>query len=666
MMFYDDVFKLIQAQRKKQEEDNIPVGLETKVNLVQQFRKSVRENGEQPALMARHLDEWGNGYWVTKTYNEFAASVDALAASLIESGVKIGTMVTLQSHTREEWAIIDEAILGTGGVTVCIYPSLAPSMVEYQLDDSGTEIAFMETITHAINVKNSKEKLPKLKLVIMIDDPRGADPNFEMPDWMVTYKDYLQKGGKILEENPGLHDEIIQMENKIDPDSLATIIYTSGTTGMPKGAMLTHWNIASNCIAVYYFSALYILKRNLSFLPLSHSLERMSGHFYPIMAGMCTAFASNIDNLSRDLQEVKPDYLTGVPRVFEKIYAYAMLTVNKYSKVKQKIFWWAVKVGKEYGDKFRAQEKISPGLKLKIKIARALVFKKFVMMTGGELLFFISGGASMPEELARFYGAVGLTIIEGYGLTETSPVTNMNDPLNIVFGAVGPPIPGTEIKLAEDGEILVKGPQVFQGYLNKPDKTREVLEESGWFHTGDLGSWDDRGNLKIIGRKKEIFVLSTGKKVPPIMVEDLVAMVQFIQQLILTGDGHKYITALITPNFDYLREYLKQEMPEIAGKMPDPAKSPDTEVEAFLYLPAVHELFEKDIDKINANVDPFSQIKKFEIIPHEFTEESGDLTPSLKFRRKAISEHYKDKIEKMYKKDVSEELSVAFEPDLNE
>ncbi|MBD3188536.1 AMP-binding protein, partial [Candidatus Bathyarchaeota archaeon] len=332
-------------------------------------------------------------------------------------------------------------------------------------------------------------------------------------------------------------------------------------------------------------------------------------------------------------------------------------SVNAYSSLKQKIFWWAVKVGKEYSKRFRSNQHVGLGLKIKLKLARALVFKKFVKMTGGELLFFISGGASMPEELAKFYGAVGLMIIEGYGLTETSPVTNMNDPLNVTFGTVGPPIPGTEEKIAPDGEILVQGPQVFQGYLNKPDKTREVLEENGWFHTGDLGEFDEDGNLKIIGRKKEIFVLSTGKKVPPIMVEDLAAMVQFIQQLVLTGDGRKYVTALVTPNFSYLAEHVRREMPGIASQMPEFEEADESEIETFLYQPEIYQLFQDDIDTINSNVDPFAQVKKFEIIPHELSEETGDLTPSLKFKRRNIAEHYKDKITRMYAIDTSVELS---------
>ncbi|MHA1847506.1 MAG: AMP-dependent synthetase/ligase [Promethearchaeota archaeon] len=648
---------MIKKTREMREKNGETLNLMEKTNLVRQFRNTVKEKPDSCALMSRYILESGESKWEVKTYAQFAEIVNCIAASLLEDGVKMGDRVAIQSHTREEWAIIDEAILGVGCVTTCLYPSLAPSMVQYQLDDSDSFIAFIETRHHFETILELKEKLPRLRKVIIIEDPSVDDPSFEFPSWLVTYDDYIKAGKKILKIKQTLKVKIESFMDKIDPDSLATIVYTSGTTGMPKGAMLTHWNIASNCISVHWFSGLTTLKRNLSFLPLSHVLERMAGHFYPIMIGMCTAFALDLDNLSRDLQEVEPDYLVGVPRVFEKIYAFAMQSVQEYPAVKQKIFWWAVKVGKTFNEKFRMHQKIGIGLRIKMNIARMLVFKKFVEMTGGNLLFFVSGGASMPEELARFYGAVGLTIIEGYGLTETSPVTNMNDPLDIVFGTVGPPIPGTEIKIAPDGEILVKGPQVFKGYWKKPEQTKAVLSDDGWFHTGDLGEWDEKGNLKIIGRKKEIFVLSTGKKVPPIFVEDQVAIVQFIQQLVLIGDGKKFISALITPNFSFLESHLRSHEPDLASQMPDFKSASEAEIEEFLYKPEIKALFESDIQKINENLDPYAQIKKFEIIPHELTEETGDLTPSMKFKRRKIAEHYKDKIDRMYEKDLSVRLS---------
>ncbi|MBD3187738.1 AMP-binding protein, partial [Candidatus Bathyarchaeota archaeon] len=326
--FYEDIVNIIKETKEKREKEGKEIDLEHKVNLVQQFRNTVRAYPDREALMTRHLDQWGEGYWVSKTYRQFADDAEAIAAALLDAGVKEKDMIALQAHTREEWAIIDEAILGIGCVTVCIYPSLAPSMVEYQLNDSGSVVAFVEGIKHASELVKMKDTVPKLMLAIIIDDPRQEDPYFKLPSWMVTYDDFLARGKALIAGDEAILDKILSFEGKINPDDLATIIYTSGTTGLPKGAMLSHWNIASNCIASYWFSGLEILKKNLSFLPLSHSLERMAGHFYPIMVGMCTAFASNLDNLARDLQEVKPDYLTGVPRVFEKIYAYAMQSVN--------------------------------------------------------------------------------------------------------------------------------------------------------------------------------------------------------------------------------------------------------------------------------------------------------------------------------------------------
>ncbi len=657
-VYYEQVLKMIRKVLDERERRGEKLDLTNKINLVQQFRTAVRDHHDFPALKTRTVGTDGAVSWVAKTYGEFAEIVNVIAAALLGEGVKKGERITLQSHTREEWTLVDEAILGTGCVVVCAYPSLAEAVVEYQINDSDTTIAFVETRRHVETLIKLKPKLPSLRLCIVIDDPRAKQPEFNMPTWCITLAEFMERGKKALGSDAGFKERIERLGEGIDPDDLATIVYTSGTTGMPKGAMLTHWNIVSDVKMVLWFAPVDLTRKtNLSFLPLSHVLERMAGHFYPISIGMCTAFASDIDNLSRDLQEIKPEYLTGVPRVFEKIYAFAMQTIKDYTPTKQKIFWWAVEVGKQFDTAFRASkgEKAPIVLKVKIKIARKLVFDKFLEKTGGRLLFFVSGGASLPLELAKFYGAVGVTIVEGYGLTETAPVTNMNDPLDVVYGTVGPPLPGTEIKIADDDEILIRGPQVFKGYWKKPEQTAAVLETDGWFHTGDLGKLDDKGNLKIIGRKKEIFVLSTGKKVPPIIVEELVSTTEFIQQLVLEGDGKKFISALVTPNFPSLAQHVKKHLPAI--KMPDIASASNTEVRQFLGLPEIKALFEKDIKKINSLVDPFMQIKQFQVLPMELTEETGDLTPSLKFKRRAIADHYRDLIDAMYDKDTSVELS---------
>jgi long-chain acyl-CoA synthetase len=382
--------------------------------------------------------------------------------------------------------------------------------------------------------------------------------------------------------------------------------------------------------------------------------------------------------LSRDLQEIKPQYLTGVPRVFEKIYAFAMQTINEYSPAKKKVFNWAVETGKKYDVFFREQSR-AIGLKkskkiprtpldllIKLKLARSLVFDKILVKTGGNLLCFLSGGASLPIELARFYGAIGVTILEGYGLTETSPVTNVENPIDVNYGMVGPPLTGTEEKIGDDGEVLVRGPQIFQGYWNKPEQTREAIDEEGWFHTGDLGKFDENGNLHIVGRKKEIFVLSTGKKVPPITVEELVATSQFMQQLVLQGDGRKFISAVVTPNFDMLKSHVTREMSELADKMPDFKTASQEDIKQFLEITEIRALFQQDIDKINEKVDPFDQVKKFVILPFELSEATGDITPSLKFKRAKIYEHYHDQIEAMYGKDQSVELSKGHDVHITE
>lgn len=681
MIYYENVKKLVEREMKRREKTGETFDLnELKTNLPHQFRETIRVHPDFPALKTRKVDpSTGTVTWVTKTYKEFGNVVDELAAALLDEGIQFGEMVTIQSHTREEWAIIDEAVIGINAVLVCNYPSLAPGVVEYQLNDSGTTIAFVELKDHIETLIALKDKVPTLRLGIAIVDPRKEDPGFELPDWFTTLDALIEKGKKIIAERPAVRDEIHAFETRIDPDSIGTIVYTSGTTGMPKGAMLSHWNIASNCLASRWFLYLDLTgMTNLSFLPMAHIFERMAGHFYPIMVAMCTAFASDIDNLSRDLQEIKPQYLTGVPRVFEKIYAFVMQTITEYSPFKRKAFNWAVEVGKKYDTLFREQSRITGlkkqekvprtpiGLLIKLKIARALVFNKILEKTGGKLLCFLSGGASLPIELARFYGAIGVTILEGYGLTETAPVTNVETPVDVNYGMVGPPLTGTEEKIADDGEILVRGPQVFKGYWNKPEQTSEVIDEDGWFHTGDLGQFDENENLHIVGRKKEIFVLSTGKKVPPITVEELVATSRFMQQLVLQGDGRKFISAIVTPNFDMLKSHVTREMPELAGAMPDFATASHDEITIFLEIPEIRALFQQDIETINEKVDPFDQVKKFVILPFELSEATGDITPSLKFKRAKVYEHYHDLIETMYDKDQSVELSKGHDVKINE
>lgn len=642
-IYSDAVKKMVERAMKERDASGETLDLSRKQNLVQQFRATVRRFPDAPALRSRRVNDQGMVNWTTKTYSQFLAAVEEIAAALLDAGVKPGDAVNIQCHTREEWAIIDEAVIGIGAVLVCNYPSLAPAVVEYQLNDSKSIVAFVETREHVDTLVKLKPAVPSLVLAIAIDDPLTP-----LPPWMTTLDAFAAKGRALLADKPALREEIATFEHRVDPGDLATVVYTSGTTGMPKGAMLTHWNIASDCLMVRWFCAMSLSgKTNLSFLPLSHSFERMAGHYYPIMEGMCTAFASDLENLSRDLQEIRPEYLTGVPRVFEKIYAFAMQSIQEYPPSKRKVFEWAVTVGKAFDTLFRANKPAPLGLRLKLAIARKLVFDKILAKTGGRVLFFVSGGASLSTELARFYGAVGLVIIEGYGLTETSPVTNMNDPLDIVYGTVGPPLPGTEERLGEGGEILIKGPQVFKGYLNKPEQTAAVLDGDGWFATGDIGEFDERGNLKIVGRKKEIFVMSTGKKVPPLVVEGLAATTRFIQQLVLQGDGEKFISALLTPNMAALASHVKRELPDLASDVPPPG-APASEIEAFLAKPAIVALFQEDVDAINEQVDPFMQIKRFVILPHELSEETGDLTPSLKFKRAAITGHYRDRIQAMY------------------
>jgi len=449
----------------------------------------------------------------------------------------------------------------------------------------------------------------------------------------IMMSELMQMGAEYRGQNPSAFLEDIHNTKE---DDLLTIIYTSGTTGEPKGAMLTHGNLTSNITG-----ALQIVEANendtfLSFLPLSHGFERMAGHFLATGSGACISYAESIDTVAENMLEVHPTLMVAVPRFYEKVYARVIDSISTSSKISQKIFWWAINVGKKAV--FLKSENRNTGAILdnQLKIAQKLVFSKLYEKIGGNLRFFVSGGAPLSKEIAQFFQAAGIPILEGYGLTETSPVISVNPLSKCKVGTVGPKLPNIEVKIAPDGEILTRGPHVMLGYYKDEASTRDVLDADGWFHTGDIGMIDGDGYITITDRKKNILVTSGGKNVAPQPVENALVTSKWIEQIVVIGDRRKFVSALVVPAFVNLEDWAKENNLQFHSR------------EELIALPAVKELYDRVIAESMEGFAQFEKIKKYVLLPSEFTIESGELTPSLKVKRSVVEKHYADLIESMY------------------
>jgi len=448
----------------------------------------------------------------------------------------------------------------------------------------------------------------------------------------LTFAQVLEKGKKIAEQKPELFEELAL---RIKPNDIASIIYTSGTTGIPKGVMLTHQNFVSNvkaCSAVIEFS---VNDTVLSWLPLSHVLERMVT-FTLLYKGCTIAYAESMDTVAENMPEVKPHIMVSVPRLFEKIYSKVMDNVLSSSPLKRKIFFWAVKVGKEYGQKKLLNQSIPGGLQFKRNLAHKLVFSKILEKTGGRVRFFVSGGAPLSKDIAEFFYALGLVVLEGYGLTETSPVIAVNTFENLKFGTVGKPIPGVEVKIADDGEILTKGAHVMEGYYKMDAETKETLE-SGWLRTGDIGHLDEEGFLVITDRKKDILVTAGGKNVAPQPIENVLKTNPYISNAVVIGDRRKFISALLVPEFEKLVEYAK------SNNIVYENQSELTRKEEILNFMLA------EVDRSTPNLASYEKIRKIALLDRDFEIEKGEITPTLKVKRNIVENKYKDIIDSMYK-----------------
>lgn len=564
------------------------------------------------------------GRYVPISTEEFAKKVKYCSLGLRDLGLEAGDKLVILSENRPEWVMTDVANLCLRGITVPIYTSLTPEQVKYIIDDCDAEVVVVSDQDQWQKIEAIKSELTKVTHYITFLS--------EAPEGVLTFTQVLEKGRNMDQQSPELFEK---MALEVKPDDTASIIYTSGTTGPPKGVILTHSNILSNvktCSSILPFKE---TDKVLSFLPLSHILERMAMFAY-LYNGMSIGFAESIDTLGENLLEVRPHIMVNVPRVLEKIYAKVIDNVLVSSSLKRKIFFWAVKVGRKYGRKKIINQPIPKLLQFKRNLANKLVFSKVYAKTGGRVRFFLCGGAPLSKDIAEFFYAIGLTVIEGYGLTETSPVITANTFENLKFGTVGKPIPGVEVKIDEDGEILTKGPHVMNGYYKKEAASREVFE-GGWFHTGDIGHFDEEGFLVITDRKKDIIVTSGGKNVAPQPIEGILNLNPYISNALVIGDRRKFISALVVPNFEKLEEYAKQN--NITYKdHSDLVKN--EEIVKFI---------QEEVDRSTPNLASYEKIKKIALLDREFEIEKGEITPTLKVKRNIIEQKYKDMIDAMYR-----------------
>ena len=572
--------------------------------------------------------------WKDISVAEMRDTTRWFSTGLRVQGVKPGDRVGMLSENRPEWTIGDFAILALGAVTVPVYPTLLGWQIEYILNDASTVAVICSNAEQLQKVLAIRSHCPSVHQIIVMDPPA------DLPYGILTF-DQVVSVGKEEEAKSG-RSRFDELMRTAKPDTLATLVYTSGTTGNPKGAMLTHGNIASNVAAASIVYPLGPQHTGLSILPLSHILERMADFFY-LSKGVCIAYAENVNKVADNLQEIKPHVFAAVPRLFEKMRTRILDNVATSSAGKQKIFRWALGIA-EQRLPYRVTGKSMPiGLAVKSFLADKLVFKKIHERLGGRVELVISGGAPLSPELAAFFIGAGVEIYEGYGLTETSPVIAVNMPDHRKIGTVGPVIPGVEVKIAPDGEILTRGPHVMKGYWNNPEATAQAIDEERWFHTGDIGELDSEGFLKITDRKKDIIINAYGKNIAPQPLEALLKSSPYIGTPVLIGDRRKFLTALIVPNF----EKLERDASARGVPTDDRAK--------MIADDRVRAIIQDELDRFNQNLDRQEKIRRFVLLPRDFTIDEDEITPSLKVKRKVIDKKYKDLIDGMYSDEDEED-----------
>jgi long-chain acyl-CoA synthetase len=583
--------------------------------LVQLFLEAVDQYDKPDAQQWRAADGWRS-----ISHRQLLRDVRALVHALGGLGIGRGEQVGLLSENRPEWALADFAMMCAGVRTVPIYPTLPANQLAYILRHAEAVAVFVSTAEQLAKVLEARAELPALRTVITFDDTASDAPD------VVTLRSLIDGVAELGSEEAFRREAL-----SAQPDDVATLIYTSGTTGEPKGVMLTHNNLYSNVQAVSHCVENGPEDTALSFLPLSHVFQRMADYRMFAM-GTTIAYVASIDDVAQSLQEVKPTLAVAVPRVYEKLYARILAAGG----LRRRLVLWARQVALDWTEAEFSGQPPSAGLRVRHAIADRIVFSKLRGRLGGRMRAFVSGGAPLNPQIQSFFHGAGVLILEGYGLTETSPVTNANTPTEMRIGTVGKPIPGTEIRIADDGEILVRGPQIMKGYFRNEEATREVIDDEGWFHTGDIGTIDGDGYLRITDRKKQLLVTAGGKNVAPQPIENAAKLSRFVAEAVLIGDRRPFTVLLVVPNFDTLRDWARQEGLAAA----EPA--------ALVREPRVRARLEEEVAARLSDFARYELPKKVVPLPREFSLERGEITPTLKVKRRVIEQAFREQIAEAY------------------
>ncbi|HUS10764.1 MAG TPA: long-chain fatty acid--CoA ligase [Pyrinomonadaceae bacterium] len=598
----------------------VPLNQEEPATLVEVFEHVARIHPRPDTLNYKR-----EGRWISISSEEMLPRVRRIAAGLYSLGIRGGDRVAILSESRPEWTLTDAACLFATAIDVPIYPTLTPAQVRYILKDSGARVLVVQNEEKFLRVREAIVECEAVEQIVFFDKPSPGTPGISLAE-LETRGDTLAAADV---------DLITRNAHQIKPDELATIIYTSGTTGEPKGVMLTHANLVSNLIDSSSHLAFAADDCALSVLPLSHVLERMAMYMY-LYHGMATYFGESLDTIGINLREVRPTIFVGVPRIFEKIFARVKEKTAEKGRINVGILNWAVGVAREYARLATRHQHIPAVLELKRRLADKLIFSKLRNALGGRIRLLVSGGAALPEELALLYIGAGLPIVQGYGLTETSPVITAGVMDDNRVGTVGKPIRNVEVRIAADGEIETRGPNVMRGYYNKPAETAAVFTDDGWFKTGDIGTIDEEGFLRITDRKKELFKTSGGKYIAPQPIEQLIKGSSFVNQVVLIGNGRKFPAALVVPDWERVESYV--HLKGIKAK---------SHAELCKH-PRIIDLFERQIAGLTTDLAQYERVKKVGLLENELTIEGGELTPTLKVKRRVVDEKYHDLIDALY------------------
>ena len=599
----------------------VPLSPDEPTTLGEVYQRVARDHSKPDTLNYKRA-----GAWHSISANEMLERARHIALGLYSLGVRKGDRVALVSESRVEWTLADQGSILAGAVVVPIYPTLTPPQAAYILKDSGARALFVSDRAKFDEIATVLDDCPTVESVVLFDSDKPIPPE------LLTLEQLRQRGREVENQQPELAAELARAST---PEDLATIIYTSGTTGEPKGVMLTHANLVSNLIDSSNHLDFGVQDSALSVLPLSHGFERGAMNMY-LHHGMSVYFGESLEKVGVNMREVHPTVFVGVPRIYEKILAKVQDRASARSKLNGAVFSWAVEIGRQWAQLSSDRKPIPRLLSLKRKVADVLAFAKWRQAMGGRIRIFVSGGAPLSDDVALAFAGAGMPIVQGYGLTETSPVITTGQLHDNRIGAAGQPIRNVEVRIAADGEIETRGPNIMRGYWNKPEETRAVFTADGWFKTGDIGRLDQDGYLTITDRKKELLKTSGGKYIAPQPIEQMIKSSRFVNQVVVIGHGRKFPSALIVPDWEQLQSYAKLKGLNLKEK------------DEYCRHPRIIDLFERQIAARTQSLARFEKIKRIALLAHELTVEGDELTPTLKVKRRVVDEKYREVIDRIY------------------